>query len=293
MSLLVFGAGGQLGKELGGVLSARNMPGVLLPHEEADIADRSYVISAVATARPAVVVNAAAYTQADRAESEPELAFRGNCEGPAVLADVCAAHGVPLIHVSTDYVFDGTKPGPYVETDPVMPLGVYGTSKEAGERAIRTRLDRHVILRTAWVYGVHGNNFLKTMLKLAQQRDRWGVVMDQRGNPTATADLAEAVLAVAEHVMAGKAGWGTYHFTGAGTATWHDFACEIVSAQEPFTGRRPEVAAITTAKYPTKARRPANSCLDNTRFVSVFGLKARPWPERTREVVAALLSRPT
>lgn len=293
MSLLVFGAGGQLGSELGGALTARNMPAVMLTRQDADIADRAAVVAAIEKVRPTMVVNAAAYTQVDRAEDEPELAFKGNCEGPALLADACAKHGVPLIHVSTDYVFDGTKAGPYVEADPVSPLGVYGASKEAGERAIRARLDHHVILRTAWVYGVHGNNFLKTMLNLARQKDRWGVVNDQRGNPTATADLADAVLMVAASIVSGPSSWGTYHFAGSGTATWHDFACEIIGAQAPFTGRRPEVAAITTAEYPTKARRPANSCLDSTRFEAAFGLKARPWPERTREVVAALLSAPT
>jgi dTDP-4-dehydrorhamnose reductase len=293
MSLLVFGAGGQLGRELGAALSARNMPASLLARQDTDIADRTAVIAAIEKARPAVIVNAAAYTKVDRAETEPQLAFRDNCEGPALLADICATQGLPLIHISTDYVFDGTKAGPYVEADPVAPLGVYGASKEAGERAVRARFDHHVILRTAWVYGIHGNNFLKTMLNLARQKDSWGVVMDQRGNPTATADLAEAVLAVAARIAAGTASWGTYHFTGSGMATWHEFACEIVKAQAPFTGRRPDVAAITTAEYPTKTRRPANSCLDSTRFATVFGMTARPWPERTREVVAALLSAST
>lgn len=290
MCLLVLGAGGQLGKEIGSLTADRDLPAVLLARADADISDRRAVTAAMAGVRPTVVVNAAAYTKVDRAESEPALAFADNRDGPGLLAELCARSGVPLIHVSTDYVFDGTKPAPYVETDPVAPLGVYGASKEAGEQAIRARLDRHVILRTAWVYGVHGNNFLKTMLNLARQKERWGVVMDQRGNPTATADLAAAILAVAARAADGTAEWGTYHFTGTGETTWHAFASEIVAAQSRFTGRTPEVAAITTAEYPTPARRPANSCLDSTRFASVFGMKARPWSERTHEVVSALLS---
>ncbi|MGE0653513.1 MAG: dTDP-4-dehydrorhamnose reductase [Alphaproteobacteria bacterium] len=290
MCLLVFGAGGQLGREIDNMTSRRNIAAVMLSRAEADISDREAVTSAIERTKPTVVVNAAAYTKVDRAETEQARAFSDNRDGPALLADVCAGHGLPLVHVSTDYVFDGTKAAPYDEADPVAPLGVYGVSKEAGERAVRSRLDRHVILRTAWVYGIHGSNFLKTMLNLARQKESWGVVMDQRGNPTATVDLAEAILAVAARAADGTAPWGTYHFAGCGAATWHDFACEIVAAQSRFTGRTPVVAAITTAEYPTPARRPANSCLDSTRFASAFGMKARPWRERTQEVVAALLS---
>jgi dTDP-4-dehydrorhamnose reductase len=290
MSLLVFGAGGQLGREIADLTSHRRVPAVLLSRSDADIADRDAVAAAVARIKPTVIVNAAAYTAVDRAESEREHAFRDNRDGPALLAEVCADKGLPLIHMSTDYVFDGTKGEPYVETDPVAPLGVYGASKEAGERAVRERLEHHIILRSAWLYGIHGNNFLKTMLSLARQKEAWGVVMDQRGNPTATADVAEAILAVARRAADGAAEWGTYHFSSSGSATRHEFACEIVSAQARFTGRMPKVAAITTAEFPTAARRPANSCLDSRRFASIFGIEARPWPERTREAVAALLS---
>ncbi len=295
MTLLVFGAGGQLGKEIGGTVARRNLSAVLLSRAEADIADRQTIVSAVEKTQPSAVINAAAYTKVDKAEDEPEQAYRENRDGPALLAEICAAKGLPLIHVSTDYVFDGTKPTPYIETDPVAPLGIYGASKEAGERAIRDRLEHHVILRTAWVYGVHGNNFLKTMLNLARTKESWGVVADQRGNPTATADLADALLTAAARAADKRSSnlWGTYHFAGTGAATWHDFASEIVSAQAPITGRRPEVRAITTADYPTKAKRPVNSCLDSTRFETVFGMKARPWAARTREVVAALLSAST
>jgi dTDP-4-dehydrorhamnose reductase len=288
--LLVFGAGGQLGQELDVVTSGRSVAATLLPRTQADICDRDAVVSAVQRARPTVIVNAAAYTKVDQAEIEPERAFSSNCLGPALLADVCAERGLPLIHVSTDYVFDGTKPTPYMETDPVAPLGAYGRSKEAGEQAIRAHLMRHIILRTAWVYGIHGSNFLKTMLSFARQKESWSVVADQCGNPTATVDLAEAILVSATRATEGAAPWGTYHFAGSGDATWYDFACEITAAQALFTNRRPTVAAINTANYPTRAHRPANSRLDSTRFAAAFGFRSRPWQQRTRELVAALMS---
>lgn len=287
--LLVFGGGGQLGRELDVVTSDQRVAATLLPRTQADICDRDAVISAVQRVNPTVIVNAAAYTKVDQAEVERERAFSSNCEGPALLAEVCAERGLPLVHVSTDYVFDGAKPTPYVETDPVGPMGVYGRSKEAGEQAVRARLESHIILRTAWVYGVHGSNFLKTMLGLACHKESWNVVADQRGNPTAAVDLAEAILSVAARAAEGRASWGTYHFAGSGDATWHDFACEIIAAQAPFTNRRPTVAAISTADYPTRARRPANSRLDSTRFAAAFGVTSRPWQQRTREVVAALM----
>lgn len=291
--LLVFGAGGQLGQELDVVASGRGVAATLLLRKQADICDRDAVVSAVQHVNPTVIVNAAAYTKVDQAEVESERAFSSNCEGPTLLADVCAERGLPLVHVSTDYVFDGAKPSAYVETDPVGPMGVYGRSKEAGEQAIRARLDRHIILRTAWVYGVHGSNFLKTMLRFARQKQSWSVVADQCGNPTATVDLAEALLAVATRVAEGRAPWGTYHFAGSGDATWHDFACEIIAAQAMFTNRRPTVSAISTADYPTRARRPANSRLDSARFAAAFGVRSRPWQQRTREVVTSLMSTST
>jgi dTDP-4-dehydrorhamnose reductase len=289
MVLLVFGAGGQLGREIGSLAGQQCLPAVLLSRQQVDIADGRAVAAAIDAVRAQVVINAAAYTKVDQAEDEPRQAFRDNCEGPGVLADTCARRNLPLIHVSTDYVFDGSKPEPYVETDAVAPLGVYGVSKEAGEQAVRQRLQQHVIIRTAWVYGIHGSNFLKTMLRLAHEKASWGVVDDQMGNPTATIDLAEAIVTAAQCAVAGTCRWGTYHFAGAGSATWHDFACEIVRAQARFTGRSPTVTAMSSAGYPTKARRPANSRLDSTRFASEFGFAARPWQERTREVVAALV----
>lgn len=288
MKLLVLGAQGQLGQELAALCAMRGIAARLMTRRECDVADASQILAALESTRPSVVVNAAAYTKVDQAEKEISLAQRANCEGPAILAEASANLGVPLIHVSTDYVFDGSKSSAYVETDPVMPLGVYGLSKEAGERAIRVVQNRHIIVRTAWVYGTYGRNFLKTMLDLAATREGWGVVNDQVGNPTGTADLAVALLAAAEKTSRDSSCWGTYHFAGQGDATWFEFAEEIVAAQAAFTGRRPALRAIATEDYPTPARRPRNSRLNSDLFASVFGVRALPWRERTRDVVKTI-----
>jgi dTDP-4-dehydrorhamnose reductase len=205
-----------------------------------------------------------------------------------VLARACAAAGVPLIHVSTDYVFDGTKASAYREDDAIAPLGVYGASKAAGEDAVRRGYARHLILRTSWVYGRYGTNFLKTVLRLASERDSLRIVADQRGCPTATDDLAEAILTLAPRLAGGDAAWGTYHFAGRGVTTWHGLAQEIVDQQAPLTGRRPEVIPITTAEYPTRARRPANSELDCAKFAATCRFQPKPWQQRVREVVGSL-----
>jgi dTDP-4-dehydrorhamnose reductase len=177
-----------------------------------------------------------------------------------------------------------------VESDPIAPLGVYGATKAAGEKAVRDALREHVILRTAWVYGEFGHNFLKTMLRLARERDELRVVADQRGCPTSSADLARAILHVAQRVMTGGNAWGTYHFAGTGATTWHGFAKRIVTAQAPLTGHKPKVTAITTAEYPTPARRPANSELDSSLFDRSFGFRALPWEEETDRITHALVS---
>jgi len=195
---------------------------------------------------------------------------------------------LPLVHVSTDYVFDGTKPSAYTETDAPCPLNVYGRTKLAGEEAIRHRLARHVILRTAWAYGEFGHNFLKTIVRLASTRDELRVVSDQRGNPTSTRQLADAILRILPHLLREEQVWGTYHFSGTGVTTWHGFACRIVAAQAPLTGRDPLVTAITSVGYPTAARRPTNSTFDCTRFAQVFGFRATPWPDEVEAVTRAL-----
>ena len=289
MSLLVFGAAGQVGQELLALAKLRALEAHGVTRAEADITDRAAVAAVIQTVRPTLVVNAAAYTAVDRAEDEPERAAAANVEGVGVLADAAATAGIPLLHLSTDYVFDGTKQGAYTEDDPIAPLGVYGRTKADGEAAV-TANPRHIVLRTAWVYGRYGHNFLKTMLRLAAERDRLRVVADQRGCPTATLDIAGAILAVHDVLDRGGSVGGLYHFAGSGETSWHGFAEAIVKAQSSITGRRPPVDAIRTADYPTPARRPANSTLNSDRFATDFEFRAQPWQVRVREVVDDFLA---
>lgn len=287
--ILVFGAAGQLGSEILGLAKARDIDAKGLTRKDADITDFAALERAIEAAKPRLIVNVAAYTAVDKAESEPEAAHAANVAGAGLIARAAAARGLPVIHMSTDYVFDGAKKGAYVETDPIAPLGVYGRTKAEGEARVRGENPRHVILRTSWVYGRYGGNFLKTMLRLAGERDQLRVVADQYGCPTATADLAEAIFAVDRAFGEGREASGLYHFAGPSVTTWRDFASAIVDAQAEASGRRPEVAPIATADYPTAARRPANSELDSRLFASVFGYGARDWRSRVAETVDALL----
>ena len=293
--ILVFGGNGQLGQELIRASAARAMPLVALARGDADITDRAAVGAAMASHGPSLVVNAAGYTKVDLAETEIEAARQANEVGPAILAAACAATGVPLIHISTDYVFDGNKRGPYVEGDPIAPINSYGRSKAAGERMVCETTPLHVIIRTSWIYGEFGQNFLKTVLRLAATRDELRIVADQRGCPTSTPDLAGAILAITPQLLGGDKIWGTYHFAGSGVTTWHGFASRVVAAQAPLTGRAPRVTAITAAEFPTPARRPANSELDCSLFERVFGFRGRPWTEQadaiTRAVAGAMIGK--
>lgn len=289
--ILLFGSRGQLGREMLRTARERGVAVTGVARAEVEIADQDAVARAIDGTRPDVVVNAAAYTAVDQAEAEPDRARLANERGPAVLAAACARVGVPLVHVSTDYVFSGDKSGPYVESDPTTPLGVYGRTKADGEAAIRDRHRQHVILRTSWLYGEFGNNFCKTMLRLSRERDDLRVVSDQRGCPTSTRDLAKAICLIAPRLRAGDDVWGTYHLAGTGVTTWHGFAGQIVDSQAPITGRRPTVTPIATVDYPTPARRPSNSELDSSRFAHAFGYKAAPWRESVDRTVRALLAK--
>jgi dTDP-4-dehydrorhamnose reductase len=290
--ILVFGGNGQLGRELFHATAERHVALRALTRAEADIADEAAVAAALKRGKPDLVVNAAAYTSVDGAESHDAEARRGNEVGPAVLAAACANAGIPLIHISTDYVFDGSKDGAYRESDPVHPINAYGRSKAAGEDAVRRALDRHVILRTAWLYSPFGRNFLKTILQLAQTRDALRIVADQYGSPTSARELAEAILHIAPRLIAEPRLSGTYHFTANGATTWYGFAECIVAAAAPITGRHPLVTPIATADYPTPAKRPANSRLDCSLFVQTFGLKPRPWREAVEATTRALVAAP-
>jgi len=277
MKVLVFGAGGQVGTAL---LQAPWPPGTKitgLTHEQADIGNAASIAAAFDSGAWDVVINAAGHTAVDQAESEPDKALRINGEGPGLLAAECAKHGAALIHISSDYVFDGTKKTPYFETDTTAPLGVYGASKLAGERAVAERLERHIILRTSWVFSATGANFVKTMMRLAASGRDIRVVQDQIGGPTPAADIAAAIARILLHIKAGLVAWGIYHYCGAPPVSWYKFACSIFEIYAAMTGQQVPVTPIGTADYPTPARRPANSRLDCGKIRSAFGIEQQPW----------------
>lgn len=295
MKVLILGTSGQVGDALMRAPWPRGTALVGLARPDIDMLRPETIDASVAAHAPGLVVNATAYTAVDKAESDRDAAFAINRDGPARLAAACAVRGIPLVHVSTDYVFDGSKPSPYTEDDPVCPLGAYGASKEAGEAAVRAALEQHVILRTSWVYAAHGANFVKTMLRLGREREELGVVADQHGAPTAAADIAAAIVTIAGRIASDPDGnpdgiWGTYHFAGAGATTWHGFAERIFQRLERETGRRPRLKAIGTADYPTPARRPANSRLDCAKIRAVFGIEAPRWEDSLERVLDALLA---
>jgi dTDP-4-dehydrorhamnose reductase len=291
-TVLVFGRTGQLGHALHQMLEGT--PGWrLVGRDDADLSVPGAAARAVAEARPEWVVNAAAYTAVDQAESEPGRAHRINAEATGEMAAAAAEAGAAFLHVSTDYVYDGGKQGPWREDDPTGPLGVYGRTKLEGERLALAANPRTVILRTAWVYAPWGRNFVRTMLRLAAERPRLHIVDDQTGNPTSALDLARACRHTVETLGEAPAGdprWGLYHYAGGGTVTWAGFAHEIFRLAEArgLIRRAPEIEPITTADYPTPARRPANSALDCARFERAFGLAPRPWGEALAEVMTRI-----
>lgn len=266
---------------------------VALGRPELDLAgEPDTIVSAIEAARPDAVVSAAAYTGVDKAEREPELAFAINERGAGAVARAAHLLDVPLVHLSTDYVFDGAKDAPYAEEDATGPTGVYGASKLAGEAAVRAEQANVAILRTAWVYSPFGANFVKTMLRLASDRDEISVVADQRGNPTSALDIAGGVLAVAVNLASGgdPALRGIFHMTAEGEASWAEFAEAVFDAAEHRQGPSATVKHITTADYPTPARRPANSRLDCGKLARTHGVRLPDWRSSTDSVVERLLN---
>jgi dTDP-4-dehydrorhamnose reductase len=285
--LLVFGANGQVGREI-----ASRARGLAVGFDRAsvDICVEAAVRQAVRDHPPAAIVNAAAYTAVDRAETEPDAALRINRDGAAVLAETASSAGVPFIHLSTDYVFDGTKRTPYREFDPIAPLGAYGLSKAEGESAVRSWCPRHIILRTGWVYSAHGTNFVSTMLRLANERAELRIVDDQTGCPTAAADLADAILAItASAEKTNFSAWGTYHYRGADVLTWYGFACRIFQTAAEYGHKVPRLVPITTLDYPTPARRPAYTVLAMEKIEVTFGIRPRPLGDSLSECLGELL----
>jgi len=292
--VLLTGANGQLGWEVAHRAAAAGLSCHAVDRGALDITDADAVTRMIAVLRPAVVINAAAYTAVDRAESDEAAAFAVNRDGPAYLAEACAAGGVTLVHVSTDYVFDGAKQSAYTEEDPVAPLGVYGASKLAGEEAIRRLCPQHIIVRAAWIYGIHGQNFVQTMLRLAREHGTVRVVDDQRGGPTFAGDLADAILELAVRLRDGRMtdnGFGTFHCVNKGVTTWYGLARKIFEITASVLERIPTVEGITTAEYRTPARRPVNSVLDCSRLSRVHGLTLRPWEAALAEMLGAVMAR--
>ena len=294
MHLLVTGANGQLGQCLADQLKAQGIAHTLLSRQEADINDTVVLEKIIANKGITAIINAAAYTAVDKAESEPELARRVNEEGPAALAKLCSRFDIPLLHVSTDYVFDGNSQTPYTEADQTNPTGIYGQTKLNGEIAVQCHCPKHIILRTAWVFSEYGNNFMKTMLRLAKERDTLGVVADQIGCPTYAGDIAKTLISIArqihiaEHNNNGtQAHYGVYHYAGNEAVSWHGFATTIFEAafQSGAINAIPTVNAISTEAYPTPAKRPAYSVLCSTKIHRDYDVMASAW----REAVARLI----
>jgi dTDP-4-dehydrorhamnose reductase len=269
-----------------------------LERPQVDLAQPGAAYAVIVSQRPDIVVNAAAYTEVDAAEADRDTAFAVNRDGPAAIAEACREIGAALVHYSTDYVFDGTQPGAYVEDDPICPVSVYGASKAEGDAAIRARLDRHVILRTSWVYSPTGHNFVKTMLRLGAERDKLGIVDDQRGSPTAAAAIAATTIticaALAQANQDGREdGFGTFNFCGAGVTTWYGFAREIFAGAAARGLKTPRlVEPITTEAYPTPAARPRNSTLDCRKIARVYGIVTPPWQESLSACLDELTSAP-
>jgi dTDP-4-dehydrorhamnose reductase len=293
MKLLVIGAQGQLGRSLVEVGTSQDPSVVALGRPDVDLLDSASIIRAIDRVKPHLVVNAAAYTLTDKAESEPELAHAINAEGASNVAEACAGRDTPLIHISTDYVFDGCTSVPYSEQSLAAPLNVYGHSKLQGERSVAAACAQHAILRTAWVYSPFGHNFVRTMLRLAESRSELNVVNDQIGNPTYAPHLAAAVLQIAGHMVEGgghQFPWGIYHVTGTGEATWYQLAREVLERSASLGGPVTQIRAITTSQYPTKARRPADSRLDCAKCTSIFGVTLPDWRSGVVDCVVRLLA---
>ncbi len=293
MKILITGSEGQLGWELLRQAPFFNMEAVGLDLPYLDITVEPGVIEAFKEHKPDILINAAAYTNVDKAETDEKACFAVNVNGPENLAAACRNAEIPMIHISTDYVFDGTNNIPYTENDPVAPASVYGRSKAEGENGVRNILEKHIILRTSWLYGVHGHNFVKTILKLGKEKEVIGVVSDQFGSPTSAADLAETVLIIASRILTFYEGitFGTYNYCGEGITSWHGFAEKIIETAKQYAPVvTTQVKPLTTEEYPTKVRRPAFSALDCSRIQQNFGIIPKPWQKSLEAVIETIYS---
>jgi dTDP-4-dehydrorhamnose reductase len=290
MRLLLLGGSGQVGTEFQALPLPRGVE-LVAPDEGAfDLTDHGALDSVIAEGSWSAVINAAAFTDVDRAESEEAKALAVNGEAPTRLATATSRVGIPLVHISTDYVFDGRKGAPYIESDAPSPLNTYGRTKLAGEQGVAAGNPQHLIVRTSWVYSPYGRNFVRTILRLASERDRLTIVADQRGCPTAAKDVANVCLSLALRCASSRESgpYGLYHFAGGGEATWHEFAKTIVAFAR--LSRPVEVVPISTEDYPTPAKRPADSRLDCGALDRGFGIKPRPWRDALKDTLDRLLA---
>ena len=294
MRLLIAGWQGQVARALVELAPASpQVEAFAVGRPGLDLCEAATITRAMTDFRPDVIINSAAYTAVDKAESEAPAAFALNRDGARLLAEAAAKRGAAIIHISTDYVFDGSKPTPYLEDDPTAPLNVYGRSKLEGEQALARANARHVIARTSWVHSPTGTNFVKTMLRLAGERAQVNVVDDQVGSPTYAPHLAKALLEIASSVSKepGEERWGIYHLTGAGAVSWCEFAREVFRASAALGGPSAQVLPIATLDYPTPAPRPMNSRLDCGKAQRAFGVALPDWREGVRDCVARLLAK--
>ncbi|MEL6827034.1 MAG: dTDP-4-dehydrorhamnose reductase [Pseudomonadota bacterium] len=291
MTLLCIGQTGQVATALQERADLRSTPIVCTGRPETDLRDRDSLARAIDTADPGIVVNAAAYTAVDAAESDRDSAFAINATGAATLAELCAERGLPLLHLSTEYVFDGSDEHAYREDDPVAPINVYGASKSAGETLIRDRHRQHIILRTSWVYSPFGTNFVKTMLRLAKEKGAARVVDDQIGSPTNALDIADVILQITEQVCSNPKAenFGTYHYSASGYCSWADLAAYVFDMLEDRTSCATKLIRILSSEYPSAAPRPLNSRMDTTKLTRVFGIRPVHWQSNVPETIDRLL----
>jgi len=285
MKILLSGAQGQIGSEL------KEQGGDLIhacSRAELDICDLRQVEQVVAAVQPSLIINTAAYTAVDQAESEPDKVFATNRDGVRNLAIVAKKYDLPLLHLSTDYVFDGSKPGAYLETDPITPLNIYGASKAAGEAVLQAEWEKHLIIRVSWVFGLQGKNFVKTIFNLAAQKPELKIVADQKGCPTAAEDVARLLLHLAERVQQGQGPWGIFHYCGDKAVTWFEFAMLIVDLSKDYRQAQPLLKPVSTTEYPTPAQRPKNSVLNTQKIAQAYGIKAPSWQKALPRVLKHL-----
>jgi dTDP-4-dehydrorhamnose reductase len=289
--MLLLGGTGQVGEEIRRLARHKGIDIAVPTRSELDIKDGAATASLINGGPWRAVINAAAYTEVDRAESDEAEAFAVNAEAPQRMAAETARHGIPFIHISTDYVFDGRKGAPYVETDATGPVNAYGRSKLAGECGVRETSVRHVILRTSWIYSQFRKNFVRTILRLAAERERLTIVADQRGCPTAAQDIAGACLDIAARCGADPEAspYGIFHYAGGGDATWFEFAKAIIEQSAVSTGKAPQIMPIRTEDYPTPAKRAADTRLDCSKVVHAYGVTLRPWRQALQETLGHLL----